>query len=78
LEFPPEFLKGIYHSINEEEIRTEGEGADGAMTVERWKDVLRGSTEDDSEEDQLLLNPSAHDAEDLTEIVLVSARCIRT
>jgi hypothetical protein len=65
-EFPSEFLEGIYHSINDEEIRTEGEGADGAMTVERWKDVLRGSTEE--AEDEFL--PSLHDAEDLTELVL--------
>lgn len=65
-EFPREFLKSIYDSINEEEIRTEGEGADGAMTVERWKDVLRGSTDDSDSE----LHPSVHDAEDLTELVL--------
>jgi hypothetical protein len=66
-ELPPEYLIGIYHSINDEEIRTEGEGADGAMTVERWKDVLRGSTEDFSEVE---ISPSSHDAEDLTELVV--------
>jgi len=43
-ELPQAFLEGIYYSIREEEIRTEGEGAEGHMTVERWKDVLRGST----------------------------------
>mmetsp|Transcript_38390 Transcript_38390/g.42460 ORF Transcript_38390/g.42460 Transcript_38390/m.42460 type:complete len:1562 (+) Transcript_38390:322-5007(+) len=43
-ELPQTFLEGIYYSIREEEIRTEGEGAEGHMTVERWKDVLRGST----------------------------------
>lgn len=43
-ELPPDFLEAIYDSIREEEIRTEGEGAEGNMTVERWKDVLRGST----------------------------------
>mmetsp|Transcript_15948 Transcript_15948/g.23458 ORF Transcript_15948/g.23458 Transcript_15948/m.23458 type:complete len:1647 (+) Transcript_15948:145-5085(+) len=43
-ELPPDFLEMIYDSIREEEIRTEGEGAEGHMTVERWKDVLRGST----------------------------------
>ena len=42
-ELPRDFLTSIYESIKEEEIRTEGEGADGHMTVERWKDVLRGS-----------------------------------
>lgn len=64
-EFPREYLKTIYDSINDEEIRTEGEGSDGAMTVERWKDVLRGSTTEEVE-----LIPSSHDTEDLTELVL--------
>ena len=41
-EFPREFLVGIYKSIGTEQIRTMGEGADGVMTPERWKDVLRG------------------------------------
>jgi len=40
--FPKEFLVNIYESIRDEEIRTMGEGADGVMTLERWKDVLRG------------------------------------
>lgn len=39
---PRDYLEGIYDNIKEEQIRTEGEGADGVMTVERWKDVLRG------------------------------------
>jgi hypothetical protein len=65
-ELPPLFLGTIYDSIREEEIRTEGEGADGSMTVERWKDVLRGSSEDDSAD----TTPTVHDAEDLTELVL--------
>jgi len=65
-EFPREFLEGIYESIKEEEIRTEGEGADGCMTIERWKDVLRGSTNSDERHNV----PSVHDAEDLTELVL--------
>lgn len=67
-EFPPEFLEGIYESIKEEEIRTEGEGADGCMTIERWKDVLRGSTEEKEKAADIM--PSKHDAEDLTELVL--------
>ena len=41
--FPREFLVSIYESIRDEEIRTMGEGADGVMTLERWKDVLRGN-----------------------------------
>ena len=67
-ELPPEYLESIYHSIREEEIRTEGEGADGCMTVERWKDVLRGSADDDDYQSDL--HPTEHDAEDLTELVL--------
>ncbi|CAJ1960993.1 unnamed protein product [Cylindrotheca closterium] len=66
-ELPKEYLSAIYDSIREEEIRTEGEGADGSMTVERWKDVLRGSVNDEEDEDRL---PTIHDAEDLTELVL--------
>ncbi|KAL3945256.1 MAG: hypothetical protein SGBAC_000667 [Bacillariaceae sp.] len=66
-ELPKEYLSTIYASIREEEIRTEGEGADGSMTVERWKDVLRGSVDDEADADKL---PTIHDAEDLTELVL--------
>ena len=40
---PKEYLEGIYESIRTEQIRTEGEGADGVMTPDRWRDVLRGS-----------------------------------
>ncbi|GKY94629.1 hypothetical protein MPSEU_000428400 [Mayamaea pseudoterrestris] len=67
-EFPQQFLEEIYDSICDEEIRTEGEGAEGAMTVERWKDVLRGSTDDNADHDKL--EASENDAEDLTELVL--------
>ncbi|KAG7356851.1 RalF-like Dot/Icm system translocated protein [Nitzschia inconspicua] len=66
-ELPREYLEAIYDSIREEEIKTEGEGADGSMTVERWKDVLRGSAEDEAHADEL---PSVADAEDLSELVL--------
>mmetsp|Transcript_15238 Transcript_15238/g.37592 ORF Transcript_15238/g.37592 Transcript_15238/m.37592 type:complete len:1844 (-) Transcript_15238:106-5637(-) len=66
-ELPREYLEAIYDSIREEEIKTEGEGAEGSMTVERWKDVLRGSAEEESHADEL---PSSHDAEDLSELVL--------
>ena len=66
-EFPAEYLGGIYDSIREEEIRTEGEGADGSMTVERWKDVLRGSVDEEEHSKEL---PTPNDAEDLTELVL--------
>lgn len=66
-ELPREYLEAIYDSIREEEIKTEGEGADGSMTVERWKDVLRGSAEEEKHSDELL---SETDAEDLSELVL--------
>jgi hypothetical protein len=71
-ELPREYLAGIFASIREEEFRTEGEGADGAMTVERWKDVMRGSTVDDAAEEDGF-HPSRHDVEDLTELVLEHA-----
>jgi len=45
-QLPREYLSRIYESIRDEQIRTEGEGADGIMTLDRWKDVLRArSTE---------------------------------
>lgn len=66
-ELPREYLEAIYDSIREEEIKTEGEGADGSMTVERWKDVLRGSAEEEKYSDEVL---SETDAEDLSELVL--------
>jgi len=40
-QLPRDFLSRIYESIRDEQIRTEGEGADGIMTMDRWKDVLR-------------------------------------
>ena len=39
---PREFLESIYESIRLEEIRTEGEGAEGVMTVDQWNDVVIG------------------------------------
>jgi len=66
-ELPDEYLTSIYDSIREEEIRTEGEGAEGVMTVERWKDVLRGSAKSS---DMTGFPHTQFDLEDLTEIVL--------
>jgi hypothetical protein len=40
-QLPREYLSRIFESIRDEQIRTEGEGADGIMTMHRWKDVLR-------------------------------------
>ena len=48
-ELPRDFLTSVYESIGEQEIITENEGADGSMTVERWKDVLRGSAGEPSD-----------------------------
>jgi len=67
-ELPADYLVGIYESIREEEIRTEGEGADGHMTVERWKDVLRGPPGET--EDESFVLGSKTDANDLKELVL--------
>jgi len=68
-EFPREYLIAIYDSIREEEIRTEREGADGAMTVERWKDVLRQARAS-AEANPGEFHPSHADADDMTELVL--------
>ena len=65
-ELPREFLESIYDNINEEEIRTEAEGAEGNMTVERWKDVLRGSTV------SLSTNDAQYDPVDLKQLVVES------
>mmetsp|Transcript_2900 Transcript_2900/g.6245 ORF Transcript_2900/g.6245 Transcript_2900/m.6245 type:complete len:1300 (+) Transcript_2900:2291-6190(+) len=67
-DFPPEYLEGIYRSIKEEQIRTLGEGADGSMTVERWKDVMRSS----SAVSQTTLQTGS-DVKDLKELLLESS-----
>ena len=43
-DLPAEYLEGIYKKIKENQIRTLGEGADGSMTVERWKDVMKNTS----------------------------------
>jgi hypothetical protein len=43
-DLPVEYLEGIYKSIKDEQIRTFAEGADGVMTVERWKDVMKNTS----------------------------------
>eukprot|EP00984_Skeletonema_dohrnii_P011601 scaffold4638_cov125-Skeletonema_dohrnii-CCMP3373.AAC.2 len=43
-DLPVEYLEGIYKKIKEEQIRTLGEGADGSMTLERWKDVMKNTS----------------------------------
>lgn len=70
-EFPADFLTGIYESIREEEIRTEKEGAEGHMTVERWKDVLRGPPAESGYTDlDQRLSP---DPDDLRELIVECA-----
>ncbi|KAL7543638.1 hypothetical protein ACHAXR_012961, partial [Thalassiosira sp. AJA248-18] len=72
-DFPPEYLEGIYRSIKEEQIRTLGEGADGSMTAERWKDVMRSASSFQSHEQQPLRTSGAADAKDLKELLLESS-----
>jgi hypothetical protein len=67
-EFPPEFLTSIYESIREEEIKTLADGAEGHMTVERWKDVLRGSTLESVT--PLMAEPNTADVDDLKELIV--------
>lgn len=43
-DLPRQYLEGLYNNIKENQIRTLGEGADGSMTIERWKDVMRGAS----------------------------------
>jgi len=47
-ELSREYLGGIFDLIRREPIRTEGEGASGVMTAERWKDVLRRDDDGDA------------------------------
>lgn len=75
-DLPREFLEAIYDSIKEEQIRTEGEGADGVMTVERWKDVLRGQsnklTDFAEETDVLPLSEEESLSTDLKDLIIES------
>lgn len=68
-EFPREFLENIYSSIRDEEIRTEGEGAEGIMTFERWKDVLRGGN---SQSDNVLNLTSIENGKERKELIVKS------
>jgi len=65
-EFPREYLEAIYYSIRDEQIRTEGEGAEGVMTFERWKDVLRGGGSSST----VSLNISSTDSNDLKKLIV--------
>eukprot|EP00579_Thalassiosira_antarctica_P012680 CAMPEP_0201921956 /NCGR_PEP_ID=MMETSP0903-20130614/10133_1 /ASSEMBLY_ACC=CAM_ASM_000552 /TAXON_ID=420261 /ORGANISM="Thalassiosira antarctica, Strain CCMP982" /LENGTH=2026 /DNA_ID=CAMNT_0048459001 /DNA_START=149 /DNA_END=6229 /DNA_ORIENTATION=+ len=67
-DLPAEYLEGIYRSIKEEQIRTLGEGADGSMTGERWKDVMRSASSSTTTTIR-----SRGDAKDLKELILESS-----
>jgi len=68
-DLPVEYLEGIYRSIKEEQIRTLGEGADGSMTAERWKDVMRSA----SSFEQPAAVRTGGDAKDVKELLLESS-----
>lgn len=70
-DLPRDYLEGIYKSIKEEQIRTLGEGADGSMTVERWKDVMRSAKSMESH--QQIFGKGVADAKNLKELLLESA-----
>ncbi|KAL7470817.1 hypothetical protein ACHAXS_011093 [Conticribra weissflogii] len=70
-DLPRDYLEGIYRNIKEEQIRTLGEGADGSMTVERWKDVMRSAKSIESQ--QHIFGQDVSDAKNLKELLLESA-----
>ncbi|KAL9186953.1 hypothetical protein ACHAXT_010673 [Thalassiosira profunda] len=69
-DLPFEYLEGIYTAIKEEQIRTLGEGAEGSMTAERWKDVMRSASSFQSHEQTI---KTGDDAKDLKELLLESS-----
>ena len=64
-DLPVEYLEAIYKKIKEEQIRTLGEGADGSMTVERWKDVMKNTSS--------FHTRHLHDTKDVKELLIESA-----
>ena len=69
---PREYLEGIYRSLKEEQIRTEGEGAAGVMTVERWKDVLRAGASSSSDKTSVTSQLSPKERGEVKDLVLES------
>jgi len=67
-DLPSEYLTSIYNAIKTEQIRTLGEGADGSMTVERWKGVMRSASSFQTKDDKSS-TPSS-DIKDLKELLL--------
>lgn len=64
-DLPEEYLEDIYRSIKDGQIRTLGEGADGSMTVERWKDVMRSAASFKSLEETIRSGSDVKDQKDL-------------
>jgi hypothetical protein len=62
-DLPRDYLENLYNNIKTNQIRTLGEGADGSMTIERWKDVMRGAKSQSTESD-------LRSTEDLRELLL--------
>lgn len=69
---PRDYLEGIYRGLKEEQIRTEGEGAAGVMTVERWKDVLRAGASSSSDKTSVTSQLSPKEREEVKDLVLES------
>lgn len=65
-DLPREYLEKLYNNIKTNQIRTLGEGADGSMTIERWKDVMRGASVQSTGDDLCA-------ASDLKELLLESS-----
>ena len=65
-DLPREYLEKLYNDIKTNQIRTLGEGADGSMTIERWKDVMRGSSTQSADN-------NLHGIKDLKELLLESS-----
>ena len=55
----------VIRNIKEFQIRTLGEGADGSMTVERWKDVMRSAASSQSHVERILAGSDAKDQKEL-------------
>ena len=69
---PREYLEGIYRGLKEEQIRTEGEGAAGVMTVERWKDVLRAGASVSSDKPSMTSQITSRERDEVKNLALES------
>jgi hypothetical protein len=55
----------VIRNIKEFQIRTLGEGADGSMTVDRWKDVMRSAASFQSHVETIRAESDAKDQKEL-------------